>query len=222
MKPATTMVSLVEDYLAYRRRLGFALESDERRLLCFARFADQVGHRGPITEELALRWASSSGRTTATTRAGRLTILSPFAKYRRQFDPATEVAPPGLCGPGPRRLTPHIYSEEEIEALLVTARQLPPAGGLGGRDFLRMVFALVHVETNLLVGNAGSRHELTAFYLSFDQPILKPRRPGAAGGSSSPAATPPPTPHHRPKQSSTTGQDNCRRPPAACLFGSGL
>ena len=34
---------------------------------------------------------------------------------------------------------------------------------LGGRDFLRMVFALVHVETNLLVGNAGSRHELTAF-----------------------------------------------------------
>ena len=46
MKPATTMVSLVEDYLEYRRRLGFALKSDERRLLCFARFADQVGHRG--------------------------------------------------------------------------------------------------------------------------------------------------------------------------------
>ncbi|HEY2400302.1 MAG TPA: hypothetical protein VGI23_08095, partial [Steroidobacteraceae bacterium] len=71
MKAATTMASLVEDYLEYRRRLGFALESDARRLLCFARFADQVGHRGPITEELALRWASSSSRTTAITRAGR-------------------------------------------------------------------------------------------------------------------------------------------------------
>ncbi|MFM0101198.1 tyrosine-type recombinase/integrase [Paraburkholderia nemoris] len=130
MKPATTMVSLVEDYLEYRRRLGFALESDARRLLCFARFADQVGHRGPITEELALRWASSSTRTTAITRAGRLKIPSPFAKYRLQFDPTTEIAPPGLCGPGYRRLTPHIYSEEEIEALLVTARQLPPTGGL--------------------------------------------------------------------------------------------
>jgi integrase len=130
MKPAITMVSLVEDYLEYRRRLGFALESDARRLLCFARFADQVGHRGPITEELALRWASSSTRTTAITRAGRLKILSPFAKYRLQFDPTTEVAPPGLCGPGYRRLTPHIYSEEEIEALLIAARQLPPARGL--------------------------------------------------------------------------------------------
>ncbi|MGF6877259.1 tyrosine-type recombinase/integrase [Paraburkholderia tuberum] len=130
MKRATTMVSLVEDYLECRRRLGFALESEERRLLCFARFADQIGHRGPITEELALRWACSSSRTTATTRAGRLRILSPFAKYRLQFDPATEIASPGLCGPGHRRLTPHIYSEEEIDALLDTARRLPPAGSL--------------------------------------------------------------------------------------------
>src|SRR6516225_5441316 len=51
------------------------------------------------------------------------------------------------------------------------------------RGFWWMVFALVHVKTNLLVGNAGSRHGLTAF-LSFDQPILKPRQPRAAGGSS--------------------------------------
>jgi hypothetical protein len=34
-----------------------------------------------------------------------------------------------------------------------------------------MVFALVHIETNLLVGNAGSRHVLTACS-SFDQPSL--------------------------------------------------
>jgi acetylornithine deacetylase len=83
-----------------------------------------------FTEELALRWASSSIRTTAITRAGRLKILSPFAKYRLQFDPATEVAPPRLCWPGYRRLTPDIYSEEEIDALSVAAQQLPPAGGL--------------------------------------------------------------------------------------------
>lgn len=130
MKAATTMVSLVEDYLERRRRLGFALQSEEQRLMCFARFADQIGHRGPITVELALRWACSSSRSTAATRAGRLKILSPFAKYRLQFDPATEIASSGLCGPGHRRLTPHIYSEEEIETLLVTARQLPPTGGL--------------------------------------------------------------------------------------------
>ncbi|MCX5545867.1 hypothetical protein M3A49_42025, partial [Paraburkholderia sp. CNPSo 3076] len=45
---------------------------------------------------------------------------------------------------------------------------------LGGRDFLRMVFALVHVEANLLVGDAGSRHVLTASSLRIDQPSYFP------------------------------------------------
>jgi integrase len=130
MNPPLSMVSLVEDYLDYRRRLGFALASEARRLFGFAHFADRIGHQGPITEELALRWARSSRRTTPITGAGRLQILRPFAKYRRQFDLATEISSPGLCGPGYRRLTPHIYSGEEIQALLAAARQLSPAGGL--------------------------------------------------------------------------------------------
>jgi len=33
----------------------------------------------------------------------------------------------------------------------------------GGPDFLRMVFALVHVQANLLVGDAGSRHALSPY-----------------------------------------------------------
>jgi integrase len=130
MKPLPSMVSLVEDYLDYRRRLGFALECDVRRLLGFARFADTIGHHGPITQELAVRWARSAPRASPKTAPGRLQILRPFAKYRLQFDPATEISPPRLCGPRPQRLTPHIYSDEEIQALLVAARQLTPVGGL--------------------------------------------------------------------------------------------
>ncbi|WP_233518865.1 hypothetical protein [Paraburkholderia xenovorans] len=56
---------------------------------------------------------------------------------------------------------------------LDASRRTHADAGLGGGDFLRMTFALVHVETNLLVGNAGSRHELTASSLSFDQPNPK-------------------------------------------------
>src|SRR5215472_87007 len=37
-----------------------------------------------------------------------------------------------------------------------------------------MVFALVHVEANLLVGDAGSRHVLTASSLRIDQPSYCP------------------------------------------------
>jgi integrase len=130
MSPRRSMVSLVENYLDYRRRLGFALESSARRLLGFARFADRIGHQGPITQELAVHWARSAQRAGPITATGRLQILRPFAKYCLQFDPATEISPPSLCGPGYRRLTPHIYSDEELNALLAAARHLTPADGL--------------------------------------------------------------------------------------------
>jgi hypothetical protein len=43
------MVSLVDEYLAHRRGLGYALKIDGRQLLAFARFADGRGQAGPVT-----------------------------------------------------------------------------------------------------------------------------------------------------------------------------
>ena len=65
-------------------------------------------------------WACHGGR--------RVEVLRPFLKYCRQFDPACPVLPLGLCGPGHRRLAPHIYTEAEVAALLVAARELKPDG----------------------------------------------------------------------------------------------
>lgn len=124
------MVSLVESYIEDRRRLGFSMTIQARRLLCFARFADGLGHRGPITEDLAVRWARATPRTDPMAAAGRLRVLRPFAQYRRQFDPGTQVPCSGLCGREHRRLTPHIYSPQEIQALMAAARELSPSGDL--------------------------------------------------------------------------------------------
>jgi integrase len=55
-------------------------------------------------------------------------VLRPFLKYCRQFDPRCPVLPLGLCGPGHRRLSPHIYTEAEVAALLVAAGELKPDG----------------------------------------------------------------------------------------------
>jgi hypothetical protein len=59
MKRSVRMVSLAEDYLASRRRLGFDLRCTGRRLLDFACFADRSGHQGPLTVKLAASWARS-------------------------------------------------------------------------------------------------------------------------------------------------------------------
>jgi integrase len=53
-----------------------------------------------------------------------------FARYCQQFDPATQILPRCLFGPAHRRLTPHIYTDQEIADLLATAARLPPLGGL--------------------------------------------------------------------------------------------
>jgi integrase len=124
------MVDLVRDYLAKRRALGFALRTQGPQLLQFARYADRLGHRGPLTLQLAVRWARLPKRTSALWWAHRLKVLRPFIQYRAAFDPRTELPPRGYLGPGYRRTTPHIYSATEIATLIRAARELRPPGGL--------------------------------------------------------------------------------------------
>lgn len=138
MTATPTLVALVEEYLALRRQLGFALLSSGRELLGFARYADGVGHRGPITVELAVRWARLPQGAKPLWWARRLQIVRGFARYRSLFDPGTEIPPAGLFGPSSRRPTPHIYSEAEIAALLRAAVELSPKGGLRAHTYLTL------------------------------------------------------------------------------------
>ena len=130
MNPQDTMLSKVKAYLADRRQTGFALNTAGKQLFSFARFADHTGYRGALTLELASRWAMANRRGTAFTAARRIEVVRSFARYCQMFDPKTEIPPRGLFGPGHRRLTPHIYTEQEISALLDASTRLFPANGL--------------------------------------------------------------------------------------------
>jgi integrase len=152
MKQEPSMISLVEDYLTARRKMGFALGIAGEQLLAFARFADDAGHRGPLTAALTVRWAQSSPRATPLTWARRLEVLRPFAKYRSQFDAATEIVPRAFFGPAHRRLVPHIYYEEETVALLNVTDKLLPHGGLRTLTY-RTLFGLV-AATGLRISEA--------------------------------------------------------------------
>jgi integrase len=152
MKHKPTMVSLVEDYLAARRQMGFALGIAGDQLLAFACFSDEAGHRGPVTFELAVRWAQSSQRSTALTWARRLEVLRPFFKYRSQFDAGTAIVPRKFFGPAHRRLVPHIYTEQEIMALLAATDELLPVEGLRPLTY-RTLFGLL-AATGLRISEA--------------------------------------------------------------------
>ncbi|UCG89162.1 MAG: tyrosine-type recombinase/integrase [Gemmatimonadota bacterium] len=152
MKRHPSMVDLAEDYLATRRKLGFALKIEGQQLLAFAGFADRTGHRGPVTTELALRWAKLPEDASPHYWSRRFGIVRRFAKYRFLFDPTTDVPPDGLLGPACRRPTPYIYSAQEIATLLQACLELGPAGGLTPRTFVTL-FGLL-VSTGLRISEA--------------------------------------------------------------------
>jgi integrase len=129
MTPPSFLV-LVDDYLAMRRDLGFDVEGLRWLLRDFARYAGRIEHRGPITVDLAVRWALSSRSCGPVRAERRLGALRQFARHCAVFDPATEVPPAGLFGRVPRRKQPHIYSDAEISALLRECRRLRPIDGL--------------------------------------------------------------------------------------------
>jgi len=139
MSEPSSMVALAQEYLDYRRRLGSRLRSEGKMLLAFARYADRLGHRGPLTTELAVHWARSSVNVAPRHPARRLQVVRGFARYRAIFDPATEIPPEGPLGPAQRRTTPHIYSEAELTALLVAAGRLRSPTGLRRQTYSTLI-----------------------------------------------------------------------------------
>lgn len=131
MTKARTMLSLAADYLSERRALGFDLRIAGNQIVAFARFVDERGHNGPLTNEIVLNWVQGEAkRASPMSWARRLDVLRPFARYLARLDPATEFPQTAIFGRSHRRLAPHIYSEREICDLLAAAWRLAPEGGL--------------------------------------------------------------------------------------------
>jgi integrase len=139
----------VDEYLALRRGLGFDLETPRWMLLDFARYADRIGHQGPVTIDLAVHWALSSRSSDPAQATRRLSAVRQFARHRAVFDPATEIPPIGLLGRVPRRKQPHIYSGAEVAALLRQASLLLPRRGLRPRTYVAFFSLLVSTGLRL-------------------------------------------------------------------------
>ena len=123
MSARVSLEQRIADYLAERRRLGFELRSWDTMLATFARYVALQHHRGPLTADLMIDWAKQDKwqRGTPSTWAVRLAKIRHFARYLKQFEPATEVPEELTFGPEPGRLAPHIFHDQEVIDLLAAA-----------------------------------------------------------------------------------------------------
>ena len=114
----------VREYLALRRSLGFKLRHETWWLPDFISYLKQ--HRSSvITTKLALRWAQQPPDGNPNWWAKRLGAVRCFAKHHHAFDPRTEVPPTDLIPYRTTRVTPYVYTNEEVAELMRHAANLP-------------------------------------------------------------------------------------------------
>jgi integrase len=110
------------DYLQIRRALGYKLERAGKLL---PQYLDYLEARGAqlITIENALAWATLP-TGDANWWAFRISVVRGFAAYLHALDPAHQVPPKDLLPRHPRRMTPYLYSDQEIRALMAATSSL--------------------------------------------------------------------------------------------------
>jgi integrase/recombinase XerC len=142
----------VEHYLSIRRSFGFALVKDGFELRGLLRYAERIGHTGPLTAQLALRWAQQPKQADRVYWAMRLDIVRRFARFWMAYDPRTEIPPGDLFGPTCRRRAVHVYTSREVSALLKAASDLGGQHPLRGSTFCTLLGLLDC--TGLRIGEA--------------------------------------------------------------------
>ena len=137
------------DYLAMRRSLGYKLQRQGQLLLDFISYLEQAG-AATVTVEAAVAWAVGPVGAAPVWHARRLVVARGFAAYLKTLDPGCQVPPRRLLPGGTDRVTPHLYSPEEIAALVHAAGTL--ARPLQAATYQALISLLA--VTGLRVGEA--------------------------------------------------------------------
>jgi integrase/recombinase XerD len=115
------------EYLAMRRTLGFKLTHQARILISFVDYCEHHGLEH-ISTDAAVDWASHTPHSTDMLWwARRLMVVRIFARHLAAFDPATQIPPADVLPGQYRRVTPYLYSDPQIEALMRAAGALTPS-----------------------------------------------------------------------------------------------
>ena len=143
------MMASVETYLAVRRAVGFTLSNTEYLLRSFADFA--AGRKeAHIRTGTAIDWASQA--KSVAQRHTRHRTICRFAQYLRVEDLRHELPPANHFGYRKTRRVPHIYTRDEINALVLAATRLPSSDSLLPKTYAALISLLA--ATGLRIAEA--------------------------------------------------------------------
>jgi site-specific recombinase XerD len=134
----TALRDALVQYVAVRRALGMKLREPALTLDHFVDFVEQEGSEF-ITTQLAVRWAMEHKYVQHSTWARRLGMVRGFAAWLSAIDHRTEVPPKRLLDAHRRRVAPHIYTDTEIEQLMLESSRLPSPTGLRALTYSTLI-----------------------------------------------------------------------------------
>ena len=115
------MLNKVEAYVKHKKSTGVKFDNETYTLRSFARYADCHYPGKPLTINLALQWVAKSPHLAPTTRLAHYSVLRGLARYLKLNDVKTELIPKNIYTAWFKRMTPYIYSEQEISIIMTTS-----------------------------------------------------------------------------------------------------
>ena len=161
----------VQDYLNYRRALGYQLETDERILRAFCRFASKHGYTGPLKRDWVEEFVADAKDVNPAYYGMRLRILHDFSKHWAVYDSRVEV-PFDRIGPlRYRRAEPRIYTDEEVQMLMAAARCAHVDQGIPGETHATIIGLMAC--SGIRTGEAAALRKCD---VDWDQELLRIRQ----------------------------------------------
>lgn len=120
----------VEEYILYKRSLGYLIKIESAELRRFAVYTISIGHNSSLSSTIAIQWASLKPTYSRWYMSRRLETIRTFAKYICVFDSKAQIPPKGMFGKCHGKTTPYIYTKKEICILMKFALKLYSQDGL--------------------------------------------------------------------------------------------
>ncbi|TEB04264.1 site-specific tyrosine recombinase XerC [Pelotomaculum schinkii] len=118
--------SQMEDFIQYKKALGYSRSSYEKFLALFDRFClSAFPEERSLTQELVMQWARLRPNETANGLKRRMVAIREFGKYLNAIWIEGYVLPPEMLGPF-KPFFPYLFSDEELTAFFTAADNMTP------------------------------------------------------------------------------------------------
>ena len=112
---------LMEDFIQYKKALGYSRSSYEKFLFIFDRFClNAFPEERSLTQQLVMQWVRLRPNETANGVKRRMVAIREFGKYLNAIELEAYVLPPEMIGPF-KPFFPYLFSDEELTAFFAAA-----------------------------------------------------------------------------------------------------